>query len=134
MRWPIALASGRWTVSTLSLREPAIDVLTPILCLFSRNSASLNGRSHQMGLQRLAALRFLAAMASRLEGPPVVPYLPIMLRPLYRITEAASGNSEEVRPLLHRATRLTTSPGAASDGKGLLTCAFPALDIHGNAD
>ena len=49
-----------------------------------------------MGLQRLAALRFLAALASRLGRPATVPYLPLMLRPLYRITEASSGNPAEV--------------------------------------
>jgi hypothetical protein len=69
----------------------------PQTCVCLIFALLLHDRSHQMGLQRLAALRFLAALASRLGGPAVGPYLPLMLRPLYRITEAASGNPEEVR-------------------------------------
>ena len=61
------------------------------------SSHSARCRSHQLGVQRLAALRFLAALASRLGRTAVAPYLPLMLRPLYRITEAASGNPAEVR-------------------------------------
>lgn len=49
---------------------------------------------------RATALRFIAAMASRLGPVKVKPYLPVLLRPLYRITEpGATGNSEEVKTL-----------------------------------
>jgi len=56
-------------------------------------------RSYQLSIQRLAALRFLAALASRLGRAAAAPYLPLMLRPLYRITEASSGNTAEARSL-----------------------------------
>jgi U3 small nucleolar RNA-associated protein 20 len=38
---------------------------------------------------RLAALRFAAALASRLGGARLAPYLPALLRPLLRLTEGA---------------------------------------------
>ena len=37
--------------------------------------------------QRGIALRFIAAVASRLGSERVLPYLPLLMRPLYRITE-----------------------------------------------
>lgn len=52
---------------------------------------------------RLAALRFSAALASRLGGDAVAPYLPTMLLPLFRITESNAANPDEV-------PYLTTSP------------------------
>ncbi len=51
---------------------------------------------------RLAALRFAAALGSRLGKESVVPYLPSMLLPLYRITESNATNSDEVRAFFLR--------------------------------
>ena len=45
---------------------------------------------------RLAALRFSAALGSRLGPEDIVPYLPSMLLPLYRITESNAANPNEV--------------------------------------
>ena len=39
---------------------------------------------------RCAALRFAAALASRLGPAKVAPYLPVLLAPLYRLTEGAA--------------------------------------------
>lgn len=47
-------------------------------------------------MHRQVALHFLEDLAVRLGGPATVPYLPPMLRPLYRISEATSSNAEEV--------------------------------------
>ena len=47
-------------------------------------------------MHRTLALRFLGDLAVRLGGPATVPYLPPMLRPLFRISEATSSNAEEV--------------------------------------
>lgn len=49
---------------------------------------------------RLAALRFGAALAARLGRRRVEPYLPALLRPLYRITEGAAASPDEVRRTL----------------------------------
>ncbi|KAK9845304.1 hypothetical protein WJX81_002986 [Elliptochloris bilobata] len=48
---------------------------------------------------RLAALRFGAALAARLGRGRVEPYLPTLLRPLYRITEGAAASPDEVKAL-----------------------------------
>jgi len=72
---------------------------------------SLRGLMHRMArvaddksfvrqVQRNAALRFIAAVASRLGPDRVSPYLPTLLRPLYRITEPlAMGNSDDIKSL-----------------------------------
>lgn len=44
-------------------------------------------KSYARQLQRGTALRFVAAVASRLGAERVLPYLPALMRPLYRITE-----------------------------------------------
>ena len=46
---------------------------------------------------RCAALRFAAALASRLGAEKVAPYLPALLRPLLRLTEAGAPAPDEVR-------------------------------------
>ena len=57
-------------------------------------------KSYVHQLQRGAALRFIAALASRLGASRIEPYLPLLLRPLYRITEpGATGNSPDVQTL-----------------------------------
>ena len=57
-------------------------------------------KSYVRQLQRGAALRFIAALASRLGASKVEPYLPVLLRPLYRITEpGAIGNTPEMKTL-----------------------------------
>ncbi|PSC76593.1 small subunit processome component 20-like protein [Micractinium conductrix] len=51
-------------------------------------------------MQRGAALRFIAAVASRLGAERAQPFLPLLMRPLYRITEpGAAGNPPEVTSL-----------------------------------
>lgn len=45
---------------------------------------------------RLSALRFLAAVTSRLGPDRIAAFLPLMLRPLFRITEGLSPNPQEV--------------------------------------
>lgn len=57
-------------------------------------------KSYVRQLHRGAALRFIAALASRLGASKVEPYLPVLLRPLYRITEpGALGNTQEMKTL-----------------------------------
>jgi U3 small nucleolar RNA-associated protein 20 len=57
-------------------------------------------KSYVRQLQRGAAIRFIAAISSRLGAVKVEPFLPVLLRPLFRITEpGALGNSEEVKIL-----------------------------------
>ena len=57
-------------------------------------------KSYVRQLQRGAALRFIAAIASRLGPVKIEPYLPVLLRPLYRLTEpGALGNLEEFKIL-----------------------------------
>jgi hypothetical protein len=68
-------------------------------------------RTHARASQREGSLRFSAALASRLGPERVAPYLPTLLRPLYRITEpgesarAASGRAALLGSLF-RALRL----------------------------
>jgi U3 small nucleolar RNA-associated protein 20 len=57
-------------------------------------------KSYVRQLQRGAALRFIAAISSRLGAVKIEPFLPVLLRPLYRITEpGALGNTEEFKVL-----------------------------------
>lgn len=57
-------------------------------------------KSYVRQLQRGAALRFIAAISSRLGAMKIEPFLPVLLRPLYRITEpGALGNTEEFKIL-----------------------------------
>lgn len=56
----------------------------------------IHRRSFHWQTQRAAALRFIAAAATRLGADRVAPHLPTLLRPLYRISEGASTNPEEV--------------------------------------
>jgi U3 small nucleolar RNA-associated protein 20 len=71
------------------------------LSSLARGMARLaDNKTFVRALQRGAALRFVAAAASRLGPQRVGPYLPVLLRPLYRITEpGASGNSDEIKAL-----------------------------------
>jgi U3 small nucleolar RNA-associated protein 20 len=55
--------------------------------LVRRMARLAEDRTAARALARGAALRFVAALASRLGGARVAPYLPVMLRPLYRATE-----------------------------------------------
>lgn len=45
--------------------------------------------------QRLAALNFVGALVLRLGPEKVSPFLPVLLRPLYRITEAGDAAAKE---------------------------------------
>jgi U3 small nucleolar RNA-associated protein 20 len=57
-------------------------------------------KSYVRQLQRGAAIRFIAALSSRLGAVKIEPFLPLLLRPLYRITEpGALGNTEEFKLL-----------------------------------
>ena len=64
----------------------------------------------------MAALRFIAALASRLGGDRTRPFLPPLLRPLFLITEGASPVPEEVNPGRCTVYRhpLKTSPMSAA--------------------
>lgn len=64
-------------------------------------------------MHRAVALRFLGDLATRLGGPATVPYLPPMLRPLYRISEATSSNEEEVGSKCRLAPEVPTMLGLA---------------------
>lgn len=46
---------------------------------------------------RLVCLKFLAALTSRLGKDRIIPFLPTILRPLYRISEGSSPTPEEVQ-------------------------------------
>jgi U3 small nucleolar RNA-associated protein 20 len=50
-------------------------------------------KTYARQMQRGAALRFIAAVASRLGADRVGPYLPLLMRPLYRITEPGACGS-----------------------------------------
>jgi U3 small nucleolar RNA-associated protein 20 len=55
--------------------------------LVRRMARLADDRSYARQLQRGIALRFVAAVASRLGAERVGPYLPLLVRPLYRVTE-----------------------------------------------
>ncbi len=63
--------------------------------------------------QRLAALRWTAAVASVLGSAGVAPHLPVLLRPLFRISEAAAA----------AATAATAAGGVSRGGSGLAAAA-----------
>eukprot|EP00887_Chlorella_sp_A99_P000887 scaffold5.g887.t1 len=68
--------------------------------LARRMARLADDKTYARQLQRGVALRFIAALASRLGAERVAPFLPVLLRPLYRITEpGAAGNPEEVKQL-----------------------------------
>ena len=50
-------------------------------------------KTYARQLQRGVALRFIAALASRLGPQRAAPYLPLLMRPLYRITEPGEGRA-----------------------------------------
>ncbi|KAL4434124.1 hypothetical protein ABPG75_000565 [Micractinium tetrahymenae] len=57
-------------------------------------------KTYARQLQRGVALRFIAAAATRLGPQRALPFLPLLMRPLYRITEpGASGNPPDVTTL-----------------------------------
>ena len=55
--------------------------------LVRRMARLADDKTYARQLQRGVALRFIAAVASRLGPQRVLPYLPLLMRPLYRITE-----------------------------------------------
>ncbi len=55
--------------------------------LVRRMARLADDKTYARQLQRGIALRFIAAVASRLGAERVLPYLPLLMRPLYRITE-----------------------------------------------
>ncbi|BDA46528.1 probable small subunit processome component 20 homolog [Coccomyxa sp. Obi] len=67
--------------------------------LIRRMARLADDRSWPRQGARLAALRFTAALASRLGRDDIPPYLPTMLLPLYRITEGNAANPDEVKAL-----------------------------------
>ena len=71
-------------------------------------------RSWQRQAARLAALRFAAALGSRLGRADLPPYLPTMLLPLYRITESNAANSDEVHALLCSSPYLVNTRGTGT--------------------
>ena len=64
--------------------------------LVRRMARLADDRTYPAQRARLAALRFGAALAARLGRGRVEPYLPALLRPLYRITEGAAASPDEV--------------------------------------
>ena len=64
--------------------------------LVRRMARLADDRTYPAQRARLAALRFGAALAARLGRASVEPYLPALLRPLYRITEGAAASPDEV--------------------------------------
>ncbi|EFN57812.1 hypothetical protein CHLNCDRAFT_51116 [Chlorella variabilis] len=65
--------------------------------LVRRMARLADDKTYGRQLQRGVALRFVAAAAARLGAARVAPYLPLLMRPLYRITEpGATGNPPEV--------------------------------------
>ncbi|KAL4860053.1 Small subunit processome component 20 [Chlorella vulgaris] len=68
--------------------------------LVRRMSRLADDKTYARQLHRGVALRFIAALASRLGAARVGPYLPLLMRPLYRITEpGATGNPPEIASL-----------------------------------
>ncbi|KAK9818396.1 hypothetical protein WJX72_012002 [[Myrmecia] bisecta] len=67
--------------------------------LVRRVAKLADDRSYNRQQQRMAALRFTAALASRLGAPPILAYLPPLMRPLFRITESAAPNRDDVKLL-----------------------------------
>ena len=65
--------------------------------LVRRMARLADDRTYPAQRARLAALRFGAALAARLGRGRVEPYLPTLLRPLYRITEGAAASPDEVQ-------------------------------------
>lgn len=55
--------------------------------LVRRMARLADDKTYGRQLQRGVALRFVAAAAARLGAARVAPYLPLLMRPLYRITE-----------------------------------------------
>lgn len=66
--------------------EAAAGRLT-LHALIRRMVRLADDKTYARQLQRGVALRFVAAVASRLGADRVLPYLPLLMRPLYRITE-----------------------------------------------
>jgi U3 small nucleolar RNA-associated protein 20 len=64
--------------------------------LMRRMARLADDRTYPRQRARLTALRFLAAVTTRLGDQKIEPFLPLMLRPLFRITEGLSPNSTEV--------------------------------------
>lgn len=72
------------------------DGYTSLAALLRGVAALADDRAFTRATARQAALRCLAAVASRLGAEGVLPFLPILLRPLARITEpGATGDGEE---------------------------------------
>ncbi|KAK9840687.1 hypothetical protein WJX84_003409, partial [Apatococcus fuscideae] len=67
--------------------------------LVRRMSSLACDRSYPRQAHRMAALRFIAALSSRLGGDKTRPFLAPLLRPLFLITEGASPVPEEVKAL-----------------------------------
>lgn len=75
--------------------------------LMRRMARLADDRTYPRQTARLTALRFLAAVTTRLGAEKMEPFLPLVLRPLFRITEGLSPNSPEVRFVLHHPPRLS---------------------------
>ena len=71
-----------------------------LAALIRRMTRVADDKSYVRQLQRGTALRFIAAVTSRLGPQRIEPYLPLLLRPLYRLTEPGStGNNPETKTL-----------------------------------
>ena len=69
--------------------------------LMRRISRLADDRTFPRQTARLTALRFVAAVATRLGAERIAAFLPMVLRPLFRITEGLSPNPKEVSTWEH---------------------------------
>ena len=88
------------TKESVGLEEESSEGSLTVHGLVRRMVRLADDKSYVRQLQRGFALRFIAALASRLGRDKIVRFLPVLLRPLYRITEpGAAGNSEDITAL-----------------------------------
>ena len=79
-----------------TLEKEALPIQLSLHGLMRRISRLADDRTFPRQTARLTSLRYLAAVATRLGADKVAAFLPIMLRPLFRITEGLSPNPKEV--------------------------------------
>ncbi|KAK9843296.1 hypothetical protein WJX74_009992 [Apatococcus lobatus] len=93
-----AEGKGYWQLEG-QRREDLVQGSFTLAGLVRRMSSLACDRSYPRQAHRMAALRFIAAFASRVGGDRTQPFLPPLLRPLFLITEGASPVPEEVMAL-----------------------------------
>eukprot|EP00775_Hariotina_reticulata_P008462 gene8462-8646_t len=81
--------------STLERQHPEVSFLGLLVRMVKLAEDARVGRQ----LQRLAALRWIAAAATAVGGAAMLPHLPLLLRPLYRISEATAAGKLQQQAL-----------------------------------